>query len=50
MFPAFDFDDHIPTILPSFFMLNEFPNIVNMAGKKLSWKKPNIRAASVKIT
>ena len=41
MFPAFDFDDHIPTILPSFFMLNEFPNIVNMAGKKLSWKNKN---------
>jgi hypothetical protein len=30
-------------------MSNEFPNIVSIAGKKLSWKNPNIKAAIVKI-
>jgi hypothetical protein len=38
--PALDFDDQIPTILPSFFTLNWLLNMVKVAGKKLSWKNP----------
>ncbi len=36
-----DFDDHIPTSLPSCFTLKWWLKIVSVAGKKLSWKKPN---------
>lgn len=36
MFPALDFDDHIPTNLPSYFTLKWWLNIVKVAGKKLS--------------
>jgi hypothetical protein len=42
MFPAFDLEDHTPTSLPSSFTLKWLLNIVKVAGKKLSWKKPNI--------
>ncbi len=42
MFPKFDFDDHMPTNLPSFLTLKELLKMVNVAGKKLSWKNPNI--------
>lgn len=40
MLPALDFDDQIPTILPSFFTLNWLLKMVKVAGKKLSWKNP----------
>lgn len=39
--PKLDFDDHIPTNLPSFLTLKWWLKIVSVAGKKLSWKKPN---------
>jgi len=42
IFPTFDFEDHIPTNTPSFFTLKSLLKMVKVAGKKLSWKKPNI--------
>lgn len=42
MFPTFDLDDQMPTSFPSFFTLKSLPKIVSVAGKKASWKNPNI--------
>ena len=41
IFPTFDFEDHIPTNIPSDLTLKWCPKIVKVAGKKLNWKKPN---------
>ncbi len=40
MLPALDFDDHIPTKLPSVFTLKWLLNMVSDNGKDVNWKNP----------
>ena len=34
--PKLDFEDHIPTRRPSFFIEKDYPKIVNVEGKNVS--------------
>lgn len=42
MFPAFDFEDQIPTKLPSVFTLKCPLKMVSAKGKAVNWKNPKL--------